>query len=75
MGHADYYPNGGKSQPGCGLDLAGSCAHSRAYSYYAESLNSEKFVSTKGGSYNDFTKGNCKTNSASSMGIFNVDTR
>lgn len=40
IGYADFYPNGGSSQPGCGLDLVGMCAHSRTYYYFAESLYS-----------------------------------
>lgn len=75
MGHADYYPNGGKSQPGCGVDLTGSCSHGRAYNFYAESLTSDKFVSRKCDSYSSFSKGSCSTNAASSMGMFNVDTK
>ncbi|XP_048506960.1 phospholipase A1 VesT1.02-like [Athalia rosae] len=38
IGDTDFYPNGGSSQPGCGLDLVGSCAHSRSYLYFAESI-------------------------------------
>jgi len=74
LGHADYYPNGGKSQPGCGVDLVGTCAHSRAYAYYAESLTSNKFVGKKCGSYKDFSRGNCDQGESSSMGQFDVDT-
>lgn len=76
MGHADYWPNGGKSQPGCGFDLFGSCAHSRAYDYYAESLsNSSKFVATRCSSYLDFSKNKCSNREKSFMGKFKSDYR
>ncbi|XP_074041939.1 lipase member I-like isoform X2 [Leptinotarsa decemlineata] len=75
IGHADYFPNGGKSQNGCGLDMFGQCAHSRSYAYYAESLTSKKFVATKCGSYSDYRKGLCIHNEKSLMGGFNVDLR
>ncbi|XP_012276889.1 phospholipase A1 [Orussus abietinus] len=38
LGTSDFYPNGGKSQPGCGIDFFSTCAHSRAYYYFAESI-------------------------------------
>lgn len=38
IGKADFYPNFGRSQPGCGWDLTGACAHSRAYEYFTESI-------------------------------------
>nr|CAH7728370.1 unnamed protein product [Callosobruchus chinensis] len=75
LGHADYYPNGGKTQPGCGLDLAGTCAHSRSYAYYAESLNSESFLAYHCDSYDDYLQGFCIYGHVSVMGMFNVDTR
>lgn len=38
LGAADFYPNFGFSQPGCGVDLMRHCAHSRAYEYFAEAI-------------------------------------
>ncbi|XP_014275626.1 pancreatic lipase-related protein 2 [Halyomorpha halys] len=48
LGHADFFPNAGRwIQPGCGIDIKGSCSHQRAYRYYAESIrNPLAFVST-----------------------------
>ncbi|XP_059608067.1 phospholipase A1 VesT1.02-like [Phlebotomus argentipes] len=42
LGDASFYPNYGRSQPGCGIDLAGNCAHSRAHQFYAESITTDR---------------------------------
>lgn len=51
IGKGAFYPNGGKSQPGCGIDLTGSCAHSRSYIYYSESLRKNDFPTMKCSTY------------------------
>ncbi|KAJ8951111.1 hypothetical protein NQ318_021555 [Aromia moschata] len=76
IGHMDYFPNGGSRQPGCGLNATGSCAHSRSYKYYAESVLASKnaFVATTCTSYKDYSKGRCSANARSLMGGYAVDT-
>lgn len=59
LGHADFYPNFGRSQPGCGIDLVGSCAHSRAYIFYAESINNNGFLANQCESFNEVNNGRC----------------
>lgn len=60
LGDATFYPNGGRSQPGCGLDLAGTCAHSRAHEFYIESINTEThFYSYPCQSYDEIRRGRC----------------
>ncbi|XP_017879823.1 phospholipase A1-like [Ceratina calcarata] len=72
IGDVDFYPNGGFQQNGCGIagvDIEGSCSHSRAYEYYAESINSDLgFVGRKCGSYKDFQVDKCELNGTAIMG-------
>lgn len=39
---ANFYPNRGSQMPGCGLDTV--CDHSKAYEYFAKSINQRLFV-------------------------------
>ncbi|KAJ8979140.1 hypothetical protein NQ317_016759 [Molorchus minor] len=75
IGHADYYPNGGSSQPGCLLDVTGVCAHARSFFYFAESIApiTKTFVSKQCSTYKDYKKGKCKSNPRSIMGDYPVD--
>lgn len=75
IGDADYYPNGGRSQPGCGLDLIGTCAHSRVVDLFAESISSSNFFARSCGAHNDYTAGRCSSNRRTFMGELNIDRR
>ncbi|KAF5292124.1 hypothetical protein FQA39_LY14079 [Lamprigera yunnana] len=75
IGHADYYPNGGNLQPGCGLDLFRSCSHSRAYMYFAESIHNEGFTATHCETYKKFKEGECFNEEKSFLGRNVIDKR
>lgn len=60
IGMASFFPNGGKSQPGCGwTDLVGACAHGRAYEYYIESIIKPDYFAFECQSYEELQTGNC----------------
>ncbi|XP_070493993.1 lipase member I-like [Chironomus tepperi] len=56
---ASFYPNWGASQPGCGVDVSGNCAHERSILLYAESISSNRFVARKCSGYQQITGRNC----------------
>ncbi|KAH8276202.1 hypothetical protein KR026_004358 [Drosophila bipectinata] len=59
IGQADFYMNGGKSQPGCGIDITGSCSHTRAVLYYSEALLWNNFPSKRCETYQQANKNSC----------------
>lgn len=62
IGDASFYPNGGSSQPGCGWDIHGGCAHARAYYFLAESIASQtEFRSYQCRSFEQLRRGRCNT--------------
>ncbi|XP_029174266.1 phospholipase A1-like [Nylanderia fulva] len=69
IGDADFYPNGGKSQAGCGMDVGGVCSHSRAYKFFAESIDSSLgFHGRSCSSFTRFKKGLCYNQKTFLMG-------
>lgn len=61
IGDASFYPNGGRSQPGCGWDLAGTCAHRRSYYLLLESIKSNVgFRTYQCSSFDELTRGCCR---------------
>ncbi|XP_063235084.1 pancreatic lipase-related protein 2-like [Bacillus rossius redtenbacheri] len=69
LGHLDFYPNGGKKQPGCGMDIVGTCSHSRAHWFFAESVNSPVgFWGVRCASWDDYRRGRCHDNERALMG-------
>lgn len=69
LGHADFFPNFGRWQPGCGLDLTGSCSHLRAPIYFAESINSNEFVAKRCASFYEIDHDRCTVQETNSFAI------
>ncbi|CAD7079344.1 unnamed protein product [Hermetia illucens] len=68
IGTSSFYPAWGGVQPGCGLDVAGSCSHSRSYQYFAESLQANnQFLGQNCGDWNNLKNKVC-TGGISLMG-------
>ncbi|CAO1426220.1 unnamed protein product [Diamesa serratosioi] len=53
---ADFYPNWGPGQPGCGWDLTGACAHGRSSEFFAESINSNRFVGQRCSNWDEMNR-------------------
>ncbi|KXJ77004.1 hypothetical protein RP20_CCG008486 [Aedes albopictus] len=70
IGDADFYPNWGRIQPGCGVDIDGGCAHGRAVELFVESISSRVgLVGRQCSGFQDIRNGICtETGFSSSMG-------
>lgn len=58
IGQASFFPNFGRSQPGCGADIGGGCAHGRCAFLYAESINTA-FSSVECSSFEEIDNDQC----------------
>ncbi|KAH8383586.1 hypothetical protein KR009_009363 [Drosophila setifemur] len=69
IGKAAFYMNGGRFQPGCGIDLTGSCSHTRAVLYYVEALLWNNFPAKRCETYQQANSDSCgDTYSSITMG-------
>ncbi|XP_052863800.1 pancreatic triacylglycerol lipase-like [Anopheles cruzii] len=60
LGQANFYPNGGRLQPGCGTDIGGGCSHDRAPQFFAESITtSTSFRATRCVDHGQILSGSC----------------
>ncbi|XP_059468539.1 lipase member H-like [Neocloeon triangulifer] len=69
LGHIDFFPNGGVPvQPGCSPDITGNCSHSRAESFYIESIPLNNFRAVQCESWELYLTGACVDNPFTFMG-------
>lgn len=67
VGHNDFYPNGGKNMPGCGITDVG-CSHGRSYQYFAYSLDNQGFIAYQCRNMDEISSGSCSNLSKLHMG-------
>ncbi|XP_055295780.1 lipase member H-B-like [Sitodiplosis mosellana] len=87
LGLGDFYPNFGRSQPGCSNNILDKCSHSRSHHLFLESLTT-KFMAIQCASYDEIKQNRCTTNNVTAImggditqhipkayGIFYLETR
>ncbi|XP_063884042.1 pancreatic lipase-related protein 2-like [Scylla paramamosain] len=83
IGHVDFFPNGGKHQPGCTIGgswidlLTGGCSHAKSHKYWKESINgTPTFFSRPCIDWDTYMKGTCNTCGQGCLEMgFHVDRR
>ncbi|CAG9861220.1 unnamed protein product [Phyllotreta striolata] len=75
LGHADYYVNGGRTQPACGPIPIGLCPHGLSVTYYSESIRRGRFKAKKCSDYRKFKSGGCENEEESWMGGYDLDKK
>lgn len=65
IGRTNFYPNGGRSQPGC---MISTCNHSRAYDIFAASVYFNRFVGNRCANLNEARRNNCSGTPTLNMG-------
>lgn len=63
LGQAAFYPNWGRGQTGCGIDLTGACGHDRAVLFFMESITAvaqqNQFWGTRCANFASISNSNC----------------
>ncbi|KAI5639761.1 lipase domain-containing protein [Phthorimaea operculella] len=65
IGQTNFYPNGGRSQPGC---LISTCSHSRVYELFAATVEFDHLVGQSCDSLRDARRERCRGNEYLNMG-------
>lgn len=72
IANADFFPNGGRSQPGCGINI--SCSHERAWQLFAATVTYNRLVGRLCNNMNDVNSNSCNGVSFN-MGNDNLNKR
>ena len=73
IGHVDFFPHNGKSQPRCKDSVELSCNHYSSVFYFEASLSGKcKFTAYKCANWDDFDAKKCNNTGDSELGYYSV---
>lgn len=75
IGQTSFYPNWGKSQPGCEKDLSGYCSHARCVDFFVEAIelgDDNQFIPLECAVYEDIKKKKGCTMETAGVRMFDV---